>query len=274
MYVNSLSHETLMEGLLSGNWNFVETLKNSGRSGSFIFKTHNNFLYIKSLPIAETEHLRNILPNYYSHLVNYKDTLLTRFYGLYRIQPPSNANIPPIDFVLMENCVRTNLNVTEIYDLKGSKTNRSTPLDQRVPGVSLKDVDFDQNRRKIIVGKDMKIALYNQIEKDVSFLLSHNILDYSFLVAVSFSQDPVESFDRKGYASSFQRDLGGIKSPVKRNVYFFLGIVDILTQWDLNKMSEFGMKTFVLLQDPNLISATRPPLYHKRFLEYIDTIIM
>jgi len=149
----------------------------------------------------------------------------------------------------------------------------------RAHGVALKDVDFDQNRRKIVIGKEMKIALYNQIESDTIFLLNHNILDYSLLIGISFGHTSKEKqnanlMDKRSHVSIFQRDFGGTKGNIPRqNIHFFFGIIDILTQWDVSKMSEYGMKTIVLLQDATQISAIRPPLYHKRFMEYMDKII-
>jgi len=177
----------------------------------------------------------------------------------------------------MENCFLTPLEIDEVYDLKGSKIGRSTPPEKRAPGVALKDVDCDQNKRKIVVGNEMKIALYNQIESDTTFLLNHNILDYSLLVGISFTNKDNKNaslMDKRSHASIFQRDFGGTKASLPRqNIHFFLGIVDILTQWDVSKMSEYGMKTFVLFQDSTQISAIKPPLYHKRFMEYMDKII-
>uniref|UniRef100_A0A6B2L836 PIPK domain-containing protein n=1 Tax=Arcella intermedia TaxID=1963864 RepID=A0A6B2L836_9EUKA len=277
-YVESLSQESLIKGLISGNWKSLQTLHNSGRSGSFIFKTHDDFLYVKSLPLSEWTHFRNILQDYYNYMVKNTDTLLTRFYGLYSITPPPYTDIPMITFIVMENCLSSTLEIDELYDLKGSTVNRSTPMDKRGSGVALKDLDYDLNKRKILIPEQLKRQLYNQIESDTKFLLIRNILDYSLLLGISYGdnltdQSVINNEKKKSYQSIFQRDNGGTRGTMTRQIHYFFGIIDILTQWDINKMSEYGMKTFLLLQDSTQISAVKPPLYHKRFMDYMDKIL-
>uniref|UniRef100_A0A6B2L1Z5 PIPK domain-containing protein n=1 Tax=Arcella intermedia TaxID=1963864 RepID=A0A6B2L1Z5_9EUKA len=274
-YISSLSQDSLIRGLLSGNWKFFESLENSGRSGSMIFKSHDNFLFIKSLPDSEAKHLLNILKDFYDYVITNKDTLLTRFYGLYTITPPPSMNVLPITFIIMENCLNSPLCIHQSYDLKGSKVNRSTPIDKRAVGVALKDVDFDQDKRQIRIDPLMKKQLYKQIESDTTFLASKNILDYSLLLGISYKfQDQhitTNQEEKKSYISKFQKDFGGTKG--EKGLHFFFGIIDILTQWDYSKISENKMKTLILQQDSTQISAVEPPLYHKRFMDYMSQIL-
>lgn len=180
-YLNSFKANAFVKGLVFGTWQALQSLDNSGRSGSVIFKTDDHFLYIKSLPQSEANQLITMIPDYYNHVRKERDTLLTRFYGLYELKTPKKETI---FFVVMENCILTERPIHEVYDLKGSTVNRSTPIEKRSAGVAMKDVDFTQNKRTIALHADMKEALFKQIKSDAQFLADHNILDYSLLVGI------------------------------------------------------------------------------------------
>lgn len=117
------------------------------RSGSFIYKTDDNFLVIKSLPGGEARRCISILLDYYRYILENKDTLLTRFYGLYELK--SNTGVSSF-FVIMENAILSPKQVLELYDLKGSTVNRSVPVEQRKVGMAMKDVDLEQNRSALL----------------------------------------------------------------------------------------------------------------------------
>jgi len=78
---------------------------------------------------------------------------------------------------------------------------------------------------------------------------------------------------KKSYVSKFQSSNGGIKTSVDKEAYFFLGIIDTLTQWDIQKRGEQVVKTVVFSHDSNQISAVPPKQYCSRFLDYVDKII-
>jgi len=179
--------------------------------------------------------------------------------------------------MVMENCLRTPLPLHEVYDLKGSTINRSVPEQLRTSlMVAMKDLDFIKNKRAIVVGKYTKYLLLKQIEEDVLFLHSNNIVDYSLLVAIHFGdKEPnVKPIDiKKSYNSIFQRNNGGIRTNLDSEVYFYIGIIDILTQWDVQKIGEYGYKTLFLSQDKTQLSAVNPKLYARRFLDFMNNII-
>jgi 1-phosphatidylinositol-4-phosphate 5-kinase len=179
--------------------------------------------------------------------------------------------------MIMENCLRSPLQLHEVYDLKGSTINRSVPEHFRTSlMVAMKDLDFKKNKREIVVGKYTKYLLMKQIEDDVQFLHNNNIVDYSLLVAIHFGDKPDDILPgdyKKSYKSIFQRNNGGIRTNLDSEVYFYIGIIDILTQWDVSKISEYGYKTLFLSQDKKQLSAVNPKLYAKRFLDFMNSII-
>lgn len=274
-YLNSLQVDGFFRGLIFGNWRSLVQMDTCGRSGSLLFKTDDEFLIIKSLPRSEAEHMLSILSDYCKYLLTQKDTLLTRFYGLYQLQTPTKSLHY---FIVMENCIYTEKAVTEIYDLKGSTVNRSTPQEFHSVGYTLKDLDFLANRRAVVVDSDIRDELIEQIISDATFLCGHNILDYSLLVGIHFGSNSIEEppplKPKYSFISKFQSNSGGVIGAVDPPVWFFFGILDILTQWDYQKLGEGLLKSVILGQDSTQISAVPPPQYLTRFKAYIENIII
>jgi len=290
---HSLNIDAFMKGIVGGTWSAPQSVVSSGRSGSFLWKTEDNFLLIKSILPAEANCLKSILRDYYHYLIEHRDSLLTRYYAFFELSYPSPTtyNVGSVIgggsrittcFVVMENCLFTELEIHELYDLKGSTVNRSVPPHERSPSVALKDMDFRQNKRGIVVGKSMSAKLLKQLESDAKFLSQRNILDYSLLVGFHFGDRKVkgvnlrnrnQEFGRKSYRSIFQHRQGGIITNLKTPVWFFVGLIDMLTPWDVSKLSEYSFKTLVLSQDPMQISAVKPDRYFIRFMEFMHKII-
>ena len=61
---------------------------------------------IKSMTKDESEFLRvHVLPSYYHHLTVYRDSLLIKIFGLYRIRKKSMSH--PVYFMVMKNVFYT-----------------------------------------------------------------------------------------------------------------------------------------------------------------------
>ncbi len=93
-------------------------------------------------------------------MVNYPQTLITRFYGLHKIKyNKEKGGVERIYFIIMANVFNTNRQIHVRYDLKGSKLGRKTrkkETDIIDPSVALKDLDFDNDKIKIDLDEDMK----------------------------------------------------------------------------------------------------------------------
>eukprot|EP01129_Flabellula_baltica_P005791 TRINITY_DN2120_c0_g1_i2.p1 TRINITY_DN2120_c0_g1~~TRINITY_DN2120_c0_g1_i2.p1 ORF type:complete len:574 (+),score=98.48 TRINITY_DN2120_c0_g1_i2:39-1760(+) len=222
-FLDSLGLELLLNGEQPLN-----TLSNSGRSGSFFLKSKDNLLIVKTLPHPEVEVFLNILPHYKEYVKENPDTLLSRMLGMYRI---TNTTKKRIYFIIMENLILSNYTVHELYDLKGSTVNRSTREADRKPGVALKDNDFEELNRKINLGEPHRSNLIAQIHSDADFLASFDICDYSFLVGIGKADD--EETDetvtlRKSAKSVYQNDHGGILGT--NNEIYFMGIIGVVVE--------------------------------------------
>ena len=72
---------------------------------------------IKTQSKAECKFFMNILPQYVKHLHNYPNSLLVRFYGMYRVTMKSLSK--SIYFVIMSSVFYTEKPIHIKYDLKG-----------------------------------------------------------------------------------------------------------------------------------------------------------
>jgi 1-phosphatidylinositol-4-phosphate 5-kinase len=120
---------------------------------------------LKTISNDEYFKLRDILPEYYHHLEQNKNSILTRFYGLHKItyknQETGKVHKTPI--VIMNNLF-VQYPIEDRYDLKGSTEGRGTPGlydDGRNKKLALKDLDFQQIQRVIVLedspkNKDLK----------------------------------------------------------------------------------------------------------------------
>ena len=105
-------------------------------------------------------------------MVNYPQTLVTRFYGLHKIKYKNDkGTIQRIYFIIMQNVFNTTKSLHVRYDLKGSKYGRRTRKKTTEivdPTIALKDQDADQDNLKIEVDQKMKDALIKQINIDTN----------------------------------------------------------------------------------------------------------
>lgn len=71
----------------------------------------------------------------------------------------------------------------------------------------------------------------------------------------------------------FYSDDGGFQATDESNKpiasLYYMGIIDILTPYDIKKKSEHFFKS--LTQDKHEISAVKPKVYGNRFMEFIAT---
>jgi 1-phosphatidylinositol-4-phosphate 5-kinase len=269
-YLSSLGFTQTKRNLFFGCLSALYEMSSSGRSGSFFYSSTDNRFILKTIPAAESNTLRKILPSYYAHVVQYPNTLLTRFCGLHALV----RNGVKMIFVVMQNIFQNAVPIQDTFDLKGSTINRSTPMEQRHLGVALKDNDFDG--RRLMINSSIREQLIAQLEADSRLLTKFNLNDYSFLLGIHKSldgplpiDDPSESPSPK--YSAFQKEYGGIHSVGGEEVYF-VGIIDCLTDYGLKKMGEHISKS--VLYDSKQVSCVPPQEYQRRFISYLSNVFV
>ncbi|KAJ3152218.1 Phosphatidylinositol 5-phosphate 4-kinase type-2 alpha [Geranomyces variabilis] len=133
----------------------------AGKSDSIFFTTHNARFLLKTLRGSELDNLKQFLPAYVGHIIQWPDTLLPRYLGLYSFErisgagaeasganggasptvAASGATLAAVDdalgtrfsVVLMAHAFDTQLDICAKYDFKGSNVGRQTLPTSRHP---------------------------------------------------------------------------------------------------------------------------------------------
>ncbi|KAI9184666.1 Phosphatidylinositol-4-phosphate 5-kinase [Blastocladiella emersonii ATCC 22665] len=172
-YLNSLTGKYILSELFS-----------PGKSKSYLYYSHDYRYIIKTIHPAEQKRLLKILPQYVDYVSKNPNTLLARYYGLHRVKMPKKD---PVHFVVMANVFPPNYDIHLTFDLKGSTIGREiSPEEMARKGkrAVLKDLNWLKMNRQLMLGPDKAKLFTDQLEKDMVFLMTKNIMDYSLLIGV------------------------------------------------------------------------------------------
>lgn len=254
-YLQSFDHSHIFHTITSLQFSNLLGINTSSNSGSLFYTTYDSKYLIKTISSTEFALLRKLLKNYYEYLSSDSGSLMTRYYGLYKIVHDDEQKIY---FVVMNNLFHENEAVQEMYDLKGSTSNRHVDQ-QSGTHISYKDLDFVKRVGKIKLGTERCQEFFSQVKKDCQFLCSHDILDYSLLVGISDSKLHETTAESKYRNVSYDG-----------SITYFIGIIDMLTQFNSKKKVEYFFKFFVYKDE---MSCVPPNLYAERFLNFIESVL-
>lgn len=192
-YIDSISPQGFITELMISSNTIIEELFSTSKSGSMFFYTKNGKFIIKTLPKREYDILKNILPDYFKHLKNNKETMLPRYFGLYQLIRYKDGNAEKLYFITTNNLFCTRKEIKFRFDLKGSTYKRNV-FNEKIDLKSsekityaLKDLDFTRTEMKFQFSKTKKEKILNTIEKDSEFLAQHGLIDYSLLIGIHYT---------------------------------------------------------------------------------------
>ncbi|KAF2768582.1 SAICAR synthase-like protein [Teratosphaeria nubilosa] len=161
----------------------LSELGSPGKSGSFFYFSRDYKYIIKTIHHAEHKFLRRILKDYYRHVRENPNTLLSQFYGLHRVKLPYGKKI---HFIVMNNLFPPHRDIHRTFDLKGSTIGRDFKEEdlEKNPRATLKDLNWLRRNLHLEFGPTKKEAFVAQMQKDVAFLQRSKIMDYSLLVGI------------------------------------------------------------------------------------------
>lgn len=167
---------------------------------------------IKTQTRAESKFLRRILAHYYSHVMTYPHSYITRFFGMHRLKMPHLRR--KIHFVVMQSVFASpdGREVHEMYDLKGSSVGRSASEAEKARGPSrcvYKDNDLVEAGAAIKLGPGRREAFLAQIRVDAAFLERMGIMDYSLLLGIHYRS---RAHTAEGHALVRHGGAGGISN--------------------------------------------------------------
>ncbi|ROW07458.1 hypothetical protein VMCG_03929 [Cytospora schulzeri] len=167
---------------LTGKY-ILSELGSPGKSGSFFYFSRDYRFIIKTIHHAEHKFLRKILKEYYNHVTENPNTLLSQFYGLHRVKTPWGRKI---HFVVMNNLFPPHRDIHTTFDLKGSTIGRDYKEEdlEKNPRATLKDLNWLRRQRHLELGLEKKRLFMEQLQKDVKLMQKLQIMDYSLLIGV------------------------------------------------------------------------------------------
>jgi hypothetical protein len=222
-----------------------------------------------------------MIEDYQKHLQRNPDSLMTKFYGMYKLEwrNPDDiglfgTKVTTSHIIVMDNLFK-HFDVGIRFDLKGSFKSRTrltegqTMYTGRDITVSLKDNDFREHMKKITFVEALKPdmpALHDILDSDVNFLTRNNLIDYSFLVG-----------ELKPSLKEI-RDMCKENPVIGRGIYidteeraWLVGFIDPLNQYDYTKQFEYYAK---VPQHGTTMSCVPPALYSPRFKDFMASILI
>ncbi|KAI1657020.1 SAICAR synthase-like protein [Daldinia decipiens] len=167
---------------LTGKY-ILSELGSPGKSGSFFYFSRDYKYIIKTIHHGEHKFLRKVLKDYYEHVTENPNTLLSQFYGLHRVKMPYGKKI---HFVVMNNLFPPHRDIHTTFDLKGSTVGRDYREEEleKNPRATLKDLNWLRRKRHLELGIQKKQLFLQQLERDVRLLQKLKIMDYSLLIGI------------------------------------------------------------------------------------------
>jgi ribosomal protein S19 len=263
---------------------------NGGASGEFFFVTYDKKFIIKTISEEEDLIFDSVIEKYTDHVLTDEVSIIARIVGYFVF----NLDIldKRIRVIVMENIFKINSKcIRRKYDLKGStykrKILRSTDLKKLKYKLdvkknwmcpkTLKDIDFNRIEHKISLTRERRDELLATIEKDVRFLESVKMIDYSLIIAVINLEDlRTEKFQAE--SSQIQKQINcliekGIFVIDKNFEYgFIIGIIDFFQKYTFAKWFEKYYKIMINLKYDLNTSSQPARVYAQRFLDYMETI--
>ncbi|KAA8531303.1 hypothetical protein F0562_006012 [Nyssa sinensis] len=163
----------------------LRELSSPGKSGSFFYLTQDDRFMIKTVKKSEVKVLIRMLPSYYQHVYQHKNSLVTKFFGVHCVKPVGGQKTR---FVVMGNLFYSECRIHRRFDLKGSSYGRTTDkLEGQIDETTtLKDLDLNF---VFHLERSWFEKLVRQIDRDCEFLEAERIMDYSLLIGIHFRDD-------------------------------------------------------------------------------------
>ncbi|KAL4940104.1 hypothetical protein BDV06DRAFT_25677 [Aspergillus oleicola] len=161
----------------------LSELGSPGKSGSFFYFSRDYKYIIKTIHHAEHKLLRKILPEYYKHVEQNPNTLISQFYGLHRVKMAYGRKI---HFVVMNNLFPPHRDIHSTFDLKGSMVGRDVSEEyiKDHPRSTMKDRNWLRRNLQLECGPGKREFFLAQLKRDVELLKRLKIMDYSLLVGI------------------------------------------------------------------------------------------
>lgn len=184
----NISDESYLKSLTNGDIEPIDC--SSGKSNAKFYMSYDKRYIIKSITSEDVEGLHNILTDYHKHIVETKgNTLLPHLLSVFRLTVEDKENY----LLVMRNVFSNKYKIHIKYDIKGSSVDRAaSSKEKEKDSPTLKDNDLINDRRYIKIGSETKKLFFTKLTRDVDFLCSLKIMDYSLLIGVTDLEKSIE----------------------------------------------------------------------------------
>jgi Phosphatidylinositol-4-phosphate 5-Kinase len=164
----------------------------AGRSGSFFFFSHDQKFVVKTMTGTELNLLKKMTPGYAQYMKNFPDSLLSKILGIFTVEAEKFSKV---HIMIMENTIRLKdpKKLRYVFDLKGSMVDRLVKGPTKTSS-TLKDLNLLMIKKKkkglTTLSEATSRRLVQAMRKDVFYLRSQNLMDYSLLVAIESCREP------------------------------------------------------------------------------------
>jgi hypothetical protein len=252
-------HPVLNEATLCSN-----SGNKGGKSNAFIYFTHDRRFILKTLQCSEVHFLAKHQADFNHHYKQRSDgfSFIAKILGIYKLSDPMGGAF----LAIMENIIPSQVTVSALFDLKGSKKNRSSLEGKRITTSAdlsrkkvYKDLDFIQVMQQVSLSPAAFQNFHLQLTSDVIFLEKLKVMDYSLLLAFTESAE-------SGEMRELMSDDGRWR--------MYAGIIDYLQRFNSRKKLEvLSYRLKRPHSDPLENSCVNHHLYAHRFLQFIATIL-
>jgi hypothetical protein len=248
-----------------------------GRGNNSLVSTWDKKVIVKTINEAEKKILIDKMIVKYHYLMKDKKSILSRIYGIFKIELKDKGSIN----VILQKNMNDLPSETKLltFDFKGSTVDRQT-IDKKDIGLNmqkliskynskvLKDIDLGIVGMKFSLNYKERQKIISIIYNDSSFLQNLEVTDYSLVIFVHKYRKK-DIINNKGCSRI-------IESKNKKYIFNF-AIVDFLGTFNLEKKGEKLAKSLVgyikKLKDTNF-SVLEPNGYGMRFRNFCKEIII
>eukprot|EP00668_Euglena_longa_P015946 GGOE01020132.1.p1 GENE.GGOE01020132.1~~GGOE01020132.1.p1 ORF type:complete len:297 (+),score=22.85 GGOE01020132.1:103-993(+) len=234
----------------------------------FVMLASEKFL-LKTILRDEAKALIRMIHSYHLHLHHNPSSLLARYLSLLKIGSGAHSTYIVVQANVMDpQCVAVAGAKPMLYDLKGRVCKAGKWLQNEGQDIVHKDKDL--NHHFELEAHQLQM-LQRQLLVDTAFLREHDLMDYSLFIAV-IPKPPTHPHPHPPPRSMFNADYGGILVEGTTPQVLYLGIIDMLTDYNPKKKVANFCKNFIWT---NAELSTVPAAYYaNRFLMYMDVIFI
>ncbi|KAL4438872.1 hypothetical protein ABPG74_016592 [Tetrahymena malaccensis] len=129
--------------------------------------------------------------------------------------------------------------------------------------ITMKDLDFLKLEKQIYVDEKYIQFIKQSLEKDCLFFKENGIIDYSLLVFKVAKQNYINE------ESNTEKENLIFQSKIEKYIYYHIGIIDYLQEWNIDKMLEQKAKQAIHANLNLNVSSQNPETYQSRFKQNI-----